>query len=122
ISRLRLSSLSSVANVQRPEPPAAGLCVRAAIMPRERGPPQAPGRSSGAKGRSRALRHAGRRSRAAYNPPPRSRHLPCRPLPCSPGGTPLSLTILGLSGALTHDPSAALYIDGRLVAAAEEER
>jgi len=34
----------------------------------------------------------------------------------------LSLTILGLSGALNHDPSAALYIDGRLVAAAEEER
>jgi carbamoyltransferase len=34
----------------------------------------------------------------------------------------LPLTILGLSGALTHDPSAALYIDGRLVAAAEEER
>ncbi len=30
--------------------------------------------------------------------------------------------ILGLSGALTHDPSAALYIDGKLVAAAEEER
>ncbi len=34
----------------------------------------------------------------------------------------MSLTVLGLSGALTHDPSAALYIDGRLVAAAEEER
>ena len=34
----------------------------------------------------------------------------------------LALTILGLSGALTHDPSAALYIDGKLVAAAEEER
>ena len=34
----------------------------------------------------------------------------------------MSLTILGLSGALTHDPSAALYIDGKLVAAAEEER
>ena len=29
---------------------------------------------------------------------------------------------LGLSGALTHDPSAALFIDGKLVAAAEEER
>jgi len=27
-----------------------------------------------------------------------------------------------LSGALTHDPSAALYVDGKLVAAAEEER
>ncbi|AKU10397.1 carbamoyltransferase [Azoarcus sp. CIB] len=36
--------------------------------------------------------------------------------------SPLALTILGLSGALTHDPSAALYIDGTLVAAAEEER
>lgn len=34
----------------------------------------------------------------------------------------MALTILGLSGALTHDPSAALYIDGKLVAAAEEER
>jgi carbamoyltransferase len=34
----------------------------------------------------------------------------------------LALTLLGLSGALTHDPSAALYIDGKLVAAAEEER
>jgi carbamoyltransferase len=34
----------------------------------------------------------------------------------------LSLTILGLSGALSHDPSAALYIDGKLIAAAEEER
>jgi len=34
----------------------------------------------------------------------------------------LALTLLGLSGALTHDPSAALYIGGQLVAAAEEER
>ena len=34
----------------------------------------------------------------------------------------MSLTVLGLSGALSHDPSAALYIDGELVAAAEEER
>jgi len=34
----------------------------------------------------------------------------------------LPLTLLGLSGALTHDPSAALYVDGRLLAAAEEER
>ena len=34
----------------------------------------------------------------------------------------MALTILGLSGALTHDPSAALYIDGKLIAAAEEER
>ena len=33
-----------------------------------------------------------------------------------------ALTILGLSGALTHDPSAALYVGGKLVAAAEEER
>ena len=39
-----------------------------------------------------------------------------------PGAISLSLTVLGLSGALTHDPSAALYIDGKLVAAAEEER
>ncbi|MBN2233141.1 MAG: carbamoyltransferase [Deltaproteobacteria bacterium] len=30
--------------------------------------------------------------------------------------------ILGLSGALTHDPSAALYVGDKLVAAAEEER
>ena len=34
----------------------------------------------------------------------------------------MSLTVLGLSGALDHDPSAALYVDGVLVAAAEEER
>jgi carbamoyltransferase len=34
----------------------------------------------------------------------------------------MALTILGLSGSLGHDPSAALYIDGKLVAAAEEER
>ncbi|MDT8440437.1 MAG: carbamoyltransferase [Desulfuromonadales bacterium] len=34
----------------------------------------------------------------------------------------MSLTILGLSGSLGHDPSAALYVDGKLVAAAEEER
>lgn len=34
----------------------------------------------------------------------------------------MALKILGLSGALTHDSSAALYIDGKLVAAAEEER
>jgi carbamoyltransferase len=34
----------------------------------------------------------------------------------------LALILLGLSGALSHDPSAALYIDGKLVAAAEEER
>lgn len=34
----------------------------------------------------------------------------------------MALTILGLSGALSHDPSAALYIDGKLVAAVEEER
>ncbi|MCL4758102.1 MAG: carbamoyltransferase [Rhodocyclaceae bacterium] len=34
----------------------------------------------------------------------------------------MSQIILGLSGALTHDPSAALYVDGKLVAAAEEER
>ncbi len=36
--------------------------------------------------------------------------------------TVLALVVLGLSGALTHDPSAAIYIGGRLVAAAEEER
>ncbi len=34
----------------------------------------------------------------------------------------MPLTVLGLSGALGHDPSAALYVDGALVAAAEEER
>jgi len=34
----------------------------------------------------------------------------------------VALTILGLSGAVAHDPSAALYVDGKLVAAAEEER
>ncbi|MDR2508143.1 MAG: carbamoyltransferase [Candidatus Accumulibacter sp.] len=34
----------------------------------------------------------------------------------------MALKILGLSGAVGHDASAALYIDGKLVAAAEEER
>ncbi len=34
----------------------------------------------------------------------------------------MALTILGLSGAFGRDPSAALYVDGRLVAAVEEER
>ena len=32
------------------------------------------------------------------------------------------MKILGLSGALEHDPSAALVIDGEVAAAAEEER
>ena len=32
------------------------------------------------------------------------------------------MNILGLSGAVFHDPSAALLVDGKLVAAAEEER
>jgi len=32
------------------------------------------------------------------------------------------LITLGLSGSLNHDPSAALFMDGKLVAAAEEER
>jgi carbamoyltransferase len=34
----------------------------------------------------------------------------------------VSLITLGLSGSLNHDPSAALFIDGKLIAAAEEER
>ncbi len=32
------------------------------------------------------------------------------------------MIVLGLSGAVGHDPSAALFVDGYLVAAAEEER
>ena len=32
------------------------------------------------------------------------------------------MIVLGLSGALKHDPSAALVVDGEVVAAAEEER
>ncbi len=32
------------------------------------------------------------------------------------------MIVLGLSGSLTHDPSAALFVDGELAAAAEEER
>ena len=32
------------------------------------------------------------------------------------------MIVLGLSGALKHDPSAALLVDGEVVAAAEEER
>lgn len=34
----------------------------------------------------------------------------------------MATIILGLSGALNHDPSAAIYVDAKLVAAAEEER
>jgi predicted NodU family carbamoyl transferase len=34
----------------------------------------------------------------------------------------LSTIVLGISGALNHDASAALYIDDKLIAAAEEER
>ena len=34
----------------------------------------------------------------------------------------MSLITLGLSGAIGHDPSAALFVDGKLVAAIEEER
>ncbi len=32
------------------------------------------------------------------------------------------MIVLGISGAVSHDPSAALFIDGKLIAAAEEER
>ena len=32
------------------------------------------------------------------------------------------MIVLGISGAVSHDPSAALFVDGKLVAAAEEER
>ena len=32
------------------------------------------------------------------------------------------MIVLGLSGAVNHDASAALVVDGELVAAAEEER
>ncbi len=32
------------------------------------------------------------------------------------------MIILGVAGAVSHDPSAALFVDGELVAAAEEER
>ena len=34
----------------------------------------------------------------------------------------MPLITLGLSGAIGHDPSAALFVDGKLVAAVEEER
>jgi carbamoyltransferase len=34
----------------------------------------------------------------------------------------MSKVILGQSGALPHDPSAALYISDKLVAVAKEER
>ena len=32
------------------------------------------------------------------------------------------MIVLGLSGALGHDASAAILVDGKIVAAAEEER
>ena len=35
---------------------------------------------------------------------------------------PTPMNILGMTGPALHDPSAALFVDGRLVAAAEEER
>ena len=50
------------------------------------------------------------------------RFFPANQHPTNQRDIDLALTILGLSGALTHDPSAALYIDGKLVAAAEEEQ
>jgi carbamoyltransferase len=34
----------------------------------------------------------------------------------------MALVTLGLSGAIGHDPAAAIFVDGELVAAAEEER
>ena len=53
---------------------------------------------------------------------PDEQFFPANQHPTNQRDIDLALTILGLSGALTHDPSAALYIDGKLVAAAEEER
>ena len=32
------------------------------------------------------------------------------------------MIVLGISGSVSQDPSAALFVDGELVAAAEEER
>ena len=60
------------------------------------------------------------RPAAAVNPvltPPAEP--PCRFKDRIPG---LTLNVLGLSGALTRDPSTALYIDSKLVAAAEGKR
>ena len=34
----------------------------------------------------------------------------------------MAIITLGLSGAIGHDPAAALFVDGELVAAIEEER
>ena len=34
----------------------------------------------------------------------------------------MSVVTLGLAGAVGHDPAAALFVDGKLVAAVEEER
>ena len=34
----------------------------------------------------------------------------------------MSVITLGLSGAIGHDPAAALFVDGELAAAVEEER
>ncbi|MBL6816414.1 MAG: hypothetical protein ISQ58_04710, partial [Pseudomonadales bacterium] len=34
----------------------------------------------------------------------------------------MSNVTLGLAGAIGHDPAAALFVDGELVAAVEEER
>ena len=53
-----------------------------------------------------------------------ARHTACRErhAGCSERHTASAMIILGLSGALNHDASAALLIDGEIVAAAEEER
>ena len=34
----------------------------------------------------------------------------------------MTMVTLGLAGAIGHDPAAALFVDGKLVAAIEEER
>ena len=34
----------------------------------------------------------------------------------------MTIITLGLSGAIGHDPAAALFVDGELAAAVEEER
>jgi carbamoyltransferase len=54
--------------------------------------------------------------------------MPCRPRACRYSTRTHAvrvanlLIILGLSGALNHDPSAALLVDGEVISAAEEER
>src|SRR5690606_23034183 len=112
------------------------LCPRPCALPAQLAAgfgPASPARPASAATIKRTARSALRRttlgpvrslsSFASFGGPMLAFHpaVAARP-PAAARGFPVALTILGLSGALSHDPSAALYIDGKLIAAVEEER